>query len=446
MKKIFLIVSCVFLGTACAVADEKDDLISSLIRFISSAEYKGINHDGVYTMTAENVVIYSNELDQYEPFKSFENQITSTYYILNKASIAAGLTPVYSIDNETDPEKWPAERTMGNVVADKNADGYRRAGTKGFTSTIDTITYIDAEEQRKFNERAADEKSAGEKRLAELLETFISKLKNVDYDLYWDSLRNKEYMISKTLVEIYSREFNNLLPPSFKTDAALKYVLNKASVAHGLEPVYNVNKETAPEKWNLPRYREIKESASANGYRLAETYHKKAAGIENTATSYSIIRFDNADTLKIKEGKAAAGKAYLESIGLNVSVNDNQVMKLSDKADKSFGIITTDEKDYKIFSFTTSGKKSAAAKSGFKDGDLFVIANGTAKNGKSTSHITTIIKLDSKVINLSSYGGNATIDDLYAAFEKAADAKNVSIQIIRASKTSTTYKEFQIKK
>ena len=79
MKKFFLIVSCVFLGTACAVADEKDDLISSLIRFISSAEYKGINHDGVYTMTAENVVIYSNELDQYEPFKSFENQITSTY-------------------------------------------------------------------------------------------------------------------------------------------------------------------------------------------------------------------------------------------------------------------------------------------------------------------------------------------------------------------------------
>lgn len=462
MKRFFFALACIFCGLNFVAAEEtasdisvesrddseKNEAIRLVMKFIRNAQYKGINHDGVYTMTAENVIIYDLELNKYEPFKSFQNQQVSTCYILNKASIEAGLEPVYSIDNETDPDKWPLMRIEGVADADENANGYRRSGKRGNSSTLDTVTYFDAEEQKKFDEKLAAEKAAGEKRLAELLEKYISKIDSASYEIFWDNYKNKNFMISSKLVEIYSREFNNLLNPSFKTDSAIKYVLNKASVAHGFEPVYSVNGETQPEKWNIARYRNIDESPNANGYRIAESYHKKMLNIENTATSYSIIRYDDLETAKIMAEKTAAGKAYLDSIGLSITLNKTQNIKL---ADDNKGVISTDADDYKIYSFNPE-KKSRALKSGIKAGDLFVIANGKNKAGKSTSSFTTKIKIDSKTVDLSCYGGHAEIEILYAAFADAADAKNVSIQVVRNPKinvtpsTSTMYKEISIKK
>ena len=62
------------------------------------------------------------------------------------------------------------------------------------------------------------------------------------------------------------------------------------------------------------------------------------------------------------------------------------------------------------------------------------------------------INIDSKTVDLSCYGGHAEIEILYAAFADAADANNVSIQVVRnpkinvAPSTSTMYKEISIKK
>lgn len=449
MKKILLILLCVFLGTGVLIGQEniaddskREEVLQSLMRFILTAPYKGVNHDGVYTMTAENVIIYSSELNKFEPFKSFENQTASTCYILNKASIISNLTPVYSINGESDPDKWPLEKIWGSVSEDKNANGYRRSGKRGSGSTTDTITYLDAEEQKKFEQKLAEEKTAAEKKRIELLDRYFFKLKNAEYLNYWDIYQNKDFLMSSKPVEIYSKEFNNLLSPSFKTEQTLKYVLNKASMENGFEAVYSVNGETNPENWNLARYKTIDENAGATGYRLAENYQKKLANQENTATAFFVVRNDSDAALQTKQKRAALGKAFLDSIGLTVNLSENQIIKLADKA---LGVISTDLEHYKVFSLSTE-KKSLAAKQGIKDGDIFLIANGKTKNGKSTSAVTTKIFIDSETVDLSPHGGFTSLDDIYAAFENAGDAKKVSIQIIRTTKTSTSFKEFIIKK
>ena len=455
MKRISLFFVCIFfaIGSVCAAGNsadtvstnhaitsivinpEKEDAINSIVKIVKGAHYKGIDHDGVYTMTAENVVVYSSELNKYLPFKTFVNPTVSSYYILNVASRESNLEPVYSYDGEKNPENWPEGLNSSDFDIDAKANGYRRSGNRGLNSTTDTVTYLDAEEQRKFEERTAAEKAAGKIKLTETLNKYFDSLKNSDYSVFYDAYKNVDFLMSVRQIEIYSKDFNNLLSPSFKTDSAVRYVLNKASVAHGYEPVYSVNKETDPDKWNLPRYRTINESATANGYRVAEIYHKKILGLENTATAYIIVRYDSADAAKLKAEKVAAGKAYLDSIGLGFEENKTQKIKI---IDKELGNITTDVENYRVFTMTVE-KKSAAQKSGLKSGDLFIVANGKLKNGKSTAPLTTKIRIGTRIFDLSYYGCHADVDAICLAFADVDESKKVEIQVVRGLKTSPTF-------
>lgn len=417
---------------------KRDHTVDVLVKYVIDANYKGINHDGVYTMTAENVIIYLAELAQYEPFKTFRNQMVATYYILNKASIKQGLEPVYSFNGEFDPDKWPLEVMVGSMDASKSANGYRRAGVRGFSSFTDTITYHDEEEQRKYDEKAVLERAASEKKKVAMLEGFIENIKNTEFDIYRDYNAKRDFLASVGLVEVYSRNFNNLLPPSFNTEAAAKYVMNIASVELGYEPVYSVNGETDPEKWNIARYKIIDESKSANGYKIADVMELSSVGRKNTQTGYVIVRYDEKIIAEESAKKAAAGKAFLESIGLVIEESKSQNIALYYKNNTT---VMTDENDYKIFSLVPE-KKSKALSSGIKQNDLFVI-HGVPK---ASLQGTTKIILDTKVIDLSNYGNSATIEDVYSAFGNAASAKKIIIQVRRKSMGSYDLKEITIKK
>lgn len=417
---------------------KRDELVNSLIRYITTANYKGINHDGLYTMTAESVVIYSTELIQYEPFKTFGNQLVATQYILNKASISQGLEPVYSINGETNPDKWPLKYMTGTTTVSPDANGYRRKGYHGISSTIDTITYHNEEEQRKFDEKSLAEKSLAEKKKNTLLQKYIATISSANYDVYYDGTKKRYFLATEDLIEAYSKEINKLLSRSYNNENTVKYILNKASYALGYEPVYSVNNIYDPDNWNLPRYKVVDEAAAANGFRIASPSELSAMDKKNTDTNYIVVRYDGKIITEKKAAKIAAGKFFLDSIGLSIKENKSQSIILYFKNGTK---ITTNNSIYKIFCLIPE-KKSASFKMGIKDDDLFVIHG--IKNSPTQS--TCKIFIDDTVVDLTSFGANASVDDIYAAFSKALYAKKITIQVRRKSMGSYDLKEVVLKK
>ncbi len=417
---------------------KRDEAVDKVISYINVASYKGISHDGVYSMYADNVIIYSTELDKYEPFKTYNNKLVSSYYVLNKASMENGLEPVYSVNGETNPDNWPIENVAGMIAVSKTANGFRREGKRGSSSTIDTVSYHSDAEQKKYDEKIAGEKRVTEKKKADLLEKFISNISSAVYEVYKEPNRKNYFLMTSHLVEVYSKEFNNILGPSFNTESAIKYVMNVASVAKGYEPVYSVNGETDPEKWNLARYRYVDETESANGYRLANPVQLSASELRPVSSFYGVVRLDEVAVAERRTKKANLGKVFLDSIGLTISESKVQNVRLYYKGGT---IITTNPDEHKAFAFELE-KKSKALKLGFKNDDLFIVHENDTGKLKSTSKII----IDSKIIDLSSFGTDVTVEDIYSVFANVSSAKKIVIQIWRKIAGSYELKEITIKK
>ena len=106
---------------------KRDAIIDKIIEKIYNAKYSVETKNGIPVKTTETLYL-ANELSQYEPFKTFRSGRWESYYVLNKASIKYGLAPVYSVDGEYDPEKWPVEKKSNKMLPDINEenDGFRR--------------------------------------------------------------------------------------------------------------------------------------------------------------------------------------------------------------------------------------------------------------------------------------------------------------------------------
>ena len=137
---------------------KRNDAIDKIIEQIVDAEYSLETKDD-RTLKTSKTLYLANGLSQFEPFKTYRSGRWESYYVLNKASIKSGLTPVYSVDGETNPELWTVERKSSKVIPDinENANGFRRNEYQ--YDWHFTVSYIPGEDEIRIEEEKIKRRS-----------------------------------------------------------------------------------------------------------------------------------------------------------------------------------------------------------------------------------------------------------------------------------------------
>ena len=135
-----------------------NDAIDKIIEQIVDAEYSLETKDD-RTLKTSKTLYLANGLSQFEPFKTYRSGRWESYYVLNKASIKSGLTPVYSVDGKTNPELWTVERKSSKVIPDinENANGFRRNEYQ--YDWHFTVSYIPGEDEIRTEEEKIKRRS-----------------------------------------------------------------------------------------------------------------------------------------------------------------------------------------------------------------------------------------------------------------------------------------------
>lgn len=300
-------------------------------------------------------------------------------------------------------------------------------------STTEISNPIETEEQLEVEKKQFEaENSKRNEAIAKIIEQIV------DAEYFLETKDDRTFKTSKTL---YLANGLSKFEP-FKTYRSGRwesyYVLNKASIKSGLEPVYSVDGETNPELWNVERKSsktipDINENA--NGFRRNEYQYD---------WHFTVSYIPGEDEIRIEEEKIKrrsqtdSGKAYLDLLGMDFKLIDGEGKNLLVKktAENKSGTVTVD-KNFKIFEITVE-KKSMAHIYGFREGDILIVDS-------SDNNLSSKIIIDKEIFDLGRLGNDVVLDDLYGIFHDAKTAKKVSIQLRRPTKKGYEQKEITIK-
>ncbi|MGN0739795.1 MAG: SUMF1/EgtB/PvdO family nonheme iron enzyme [Treponema sp.] len=182
------------------------------------------------------------------------------YYIMNRASVEEGLEPVYSLNGETDTDKWDLSDSDNDeikIVSNPNANGYRtEENGDSYYSSLKFFRVPSGAEKEKYVSEYMAEKNAER---AALAKEDVKNLRDAEYLLAVNE--EKAFMYSDKYISFKLNKEN------YKY-----YILNCASVEEGLEPVYSLNGESDPSKWALSfsgDYKgKVELNPTANGYKI----------------------------------------------------------------------------------------------------------------------------------------------------------------------------------